>query len=242
VDTHFNTIISNQTLSTASVQQLIESGFVIIPGPVERLSDLTVMYDDVMNSGTGTDFKIASTTIRMYDLVNRGAAFDDVYIQPPLLEACRHAIGEPFKLSSLLRRTLRPDSPAQELHVDLPRDSADAPNGRIHSYDRSLTPENGATRFVPTSQNWPDVPSERLTHTRSTVPGEVTACGDAGSVIVFDGAIWHGHMANKTSQKRRSIQGYFVRRTAQSGMDFSARMQPETRGRVCALARYLLSL
>ena len=236
MDTHFNTITSNQTLPTASVQRLIESGFVIIPGPLtaERLSGLTVIYDDVMNSGTGADFKIASTTTRMYDLVNRGPAFDDVYIHPPLLEACRQVIGEPFKLSSLLGRNLHADSPAQELHVDLPRYSADAPMvGFILMID-PFSPENGATRFVPTSQNWPDVPSDRLADTRATIPGEVTACGNAGCMIVFNGAIWHGHTANRTTRMRRSIQGYFVRRTAQSGIDFSARMQPETRGRICA--------
>jgi hypothetical protein len=244
VDTQFNSIALNQTLPGASVQQLVESGFLIIPGSIsaERLSDLSAAYDKVMNAGDGPDFKIASATTRLYDLVNRGPAFDDIYLHLPLLEACRYVIGEPFKLSSLLGRTLRPESRAQELHVDLPRNSADAPMvGFILMID-PFTPENGATRFVPTSQNWPEVPSDQLANLRSTFPGEVTACGEAGSLIIFNGAIWHGHTANKTTEERRSIQGYFVRRNAQSGIDFSARMEPETFGRISALARYLLSL
>ena len=244
MDPYFNAIALHQTLPSASVQQLIESGFVIIPGPVssQRFHQLSAAYDEVMNSGAGPDLKIASTTTRLYDLVNRGPAFDDVYTRPALLEACRGVIGEPFKLSSLLGRTLRPGSPAQELHVDLARDSTDAPMiGFILMID-PFTTENGATRFVPCSQYWPDVPVDRLTDTRASFPGEIAACGEAGSMIIFNGAIWHGHSANNTPEQRRSIQGYFVRRDAQSGINFSARMRSETLGRISAFARYLLSL
>jgi hypothetical protein len=244
VDTYFNNIASSKMLSIASVTQLVESGFVIIPGPIstERLPALSAAYDDVMDSGTGPDFKIASTTNRIYDLVNRGPAFDDVYVYLPLLEACRHVIGEPFKLSSLLGRTLRSESPAQELHVDLPRRSPDSPMAGFILMIDPFRPDNGATRFVPASQNWPDVPSDRLSNPRSSFPGEVLACGQAGSMIIFNGAIWHAHTANSTTEQRRSIQGYFVRRNAQSGMDFSVRMHPETLSRIGLLARYLLSI
>jgi Phytanoyl-CoA dioxygenase (PhyH) len=244
VDPHFNDIALHQTLPATSVQQLIESGFVIIPGPVssQRFPELSAAYDEVMNSGAGPDFNVASTTTRIYDLVNRGPAFDDVYTHPALLEACRSVIGEPFKLSSLLGRTVRPGSPAQELHVDLARNSTDAPMiGFILMIDR-FTSDNGATRFVPGSQYWPDVPSDRLTDTRASFPGEIVACGEAGSVIIFNGAIWHGHSANSAHEQRRSIQGYFLRRNAHSGIEFSTRMRPETLGRISAFARYLLSL
>jgi hypothetical protein len=244
VDPYFNDIALHQTLPATSVQQLMESGFVVIPGPVSsrQFPELSASYDDVMNSGAGPDFRVASTTTRMYDLVNRGPAFDDVYTHPPLLEACRRLIGEPFKLSSLLGRTLRPGSPAQELHVDLARNSTDAPMvGFILMID-PFTSQNGATRFVPSSQYWPDVPSDRLTDTRSSFPGEIAACGEAGSMTIFNGAIWHGHRANHTREQRRSIQGHFVRRDAQSGTDFSTRMRPETLRRISTFARYLLSL
>lgn len=73
-----------------------------------------------------------------------------------------------------------------------------------------FTRENGATRFIAGSQDWPDVPSDREADPRLPSEGEVLACGDAGSMIVFNAAVWHGHTANSTSQARRSIQGYFV--------------------------------
>jgi hypothetical protein len=58
VDSYFNDIVLHQTLPVTSVQQLIESGFVVIPGPVSypRFPELSSAYDEVMNSGASPDF------------------------------------------------------------------------------------------------------------------------------------------------------------------------------------------
>jgi hypothetical protein len=104
-------------------------------------------------SATGDDIRIGSTSTKVSDFVNRDAELDDLYVFPPLLEACCRVIGRPFKLSSLLARTLRPCSPAQELHVDVRRDSADWPLlGFILMVDE-FRPDNGATRLVPGSRS-----------------------------------------------------------------------------------------
>lgn len=226
------------------MRNLVESGFTIIPGPLcgDRFDQLAVAYDEVMASASGPDFKVAGTTSRMSDLLSHNSVFDDVFLYPPLLEASNHLIGEPYKLSSFLARTLRAESPAQELHADLPRDSGDAPMlGFILMID-PFREENGATRFVPTSHHWPDLPGDRLSDTRTRYPGEVLGCGDSGSIILFNGAIWHGHTANITAHPRRSIQGYFVRRNARSGFDFRNRLDSAARTRMSALARYLMAL
>jgi ectoine hydroxylase-related dioxygenase (phytanoyl-CoA dioxygenase family) len=58
---------------------------------------------------------------------------------------------QPFKLSNLLGRTLRPKAQAQELHVDYARDGQDWPMvGFIVMIDE-FRKENSATRFVPGS-------------------------------------------------------------------------------------------
>jgi hypothetical protein len=82
-------------------------------------------YTAILASATGDDLRVGSTSTRVGDFVNRGAEFDDVYVFPPLLEACRLVIGRPFKLSSLTGRTLRSHTVAQELHVDVRRESPD---------------------------------------------------------------------------------------------------------------------
>ena len=244
VDDRFQQIRSGKTLPSQSVRQLVESGFAIIPGPTsgDPFNELTTTYDEVMAVASGPDFKIASTTIRMSNLLSFGSVFEDIYLYPPLLEACSHIVGQPFKLSSFLARTLRAGAPSQELHADLARGSGDAPLvGFILMID-SFREDNGATRFVPTSQNWTGLPCDRLSDTRAEHSGEVLGCGERGTMIIFNGAIWHGHTANVTPDARRSIQGYFVRRSAQPGVDFQNRLPPAARARMSPLARYLLAL
>ena len=244
VDDQLQQICSGCTLASQSVRQLVESGFVVLPGAVSGVpfNKLTAAYDEVMSLAAGPDFKIGRTTTRMSDVLSHASVFDDVFLYPPLLEACSHIIGEPFKLSSFSARTLRARTPAQELHADLPRGSEDAPLlGFILMID-SFREENGATRLVPTSHTWTDLPCDRLSDTRAKYPGEVLACGERSTMIIFNGAIWHGHTANATQDPRRSIQGHFVRRSARSGFDFRNRLPAAARSRLNPLARYLLAL
>jgi hypothetical protein len=227
-----------------AAKELRDAGFVVILGPVsaERLQRFAAAYDAAMQSGNEADVKVARTTTRLYDFVNRGAEFDDLYVYPPLLEACRHVIRVPFKLSTVLGRTLRPHSAAQDLHIDIKRDSEDLPMvGFILMID-DFRPDNGATRFVPNSHMWPEVPEEVTRDLQADYDGQVLACGRAGSLIIFNGSVWHGHTANATNEARRSIQGYFVRREVRSGIDLPARMRPETLARVGPLARYVLAI
>jgi ectoine hydroxylase-related dioxygenase (phytanoyl-CoA dioxygenase family) len=199
-------------------------------------------YDAAVASATSDDIRIGSASTRVSDFVNRGAAFDDLYIFPPLLEACGRVIGRPFKLSSLHSRTVRPGAFAQELHVDVPRRSADWPLlGFILMID-AFRPDNGATRFVPGSHEWPSAPEDSTSNLRPEHDGQVLACGDAGSLIVFNGSTWHGHAANTSNTPRRSLQGAFIPRDGCAGTDFAARMQPDTRARLGPLARYVLAL
>ena len=207
-----------------------------------RMELLVGAYTAAMASATGDEIRVGSTSTKLSDLVNRGAAFDDVYVFPPLLDACCRVIGRPFKLSSLHARTLRPHTPAQELHVDVPRNSGDWPLlGFIVMIDE-FRPDNGATRFIPGSHRWPGSPADTLSDQRAAYSGEVLACGKAGSLLVFNGSAWHGHTANTSSAPRRSIQGAFIPRGGSAAIDFAARMQPETHKRLSPLARQVLAL
>jgi hypothetical protein len=240
----FSTLAAGSDLPMDSASELKARGFVVIPGPepTDRMELLANAYTAAVTSATGDDIKIGSTTTRVSDFVNRGAEFDDLYVFPPLLEACCRVIGRPFKLSSLHARTLRPRSPAQELHVDVRRDSADWPLlGFILMIDE-FRPDNGVTRFVPGSHRWSATPADAISDLRADHDGQMLACGSAGSLLVFNGSAWHGHTENTSSGPRRSLQGAFIPRDGQAGTDFAARMQPETFARLGQLARYVLAL
>jgi phytanoyl-CoA dioxygenase PhyH len=240
----FNTLSEIRELSPSAAAALDEHGFTVIDGPVPSIQMPTFAeaYDAAIDLATGDDVRIGSTTTRVSDFVNRGAAFDEIYVCPRLLEACCRVIGQPFKLSSLLARTLRPHQPAQSLHVDVQAASADWPLfGFILMID-DFRPDNGATRFVPGSHRQPVPPNGVSADPVAAHSEQVLACGPAGSLLIFDGSTWHGHTANSSDHSRRSLQGFFVPRTGQAATNFRGRMPPETRRRLSPLAKYLLSI
>ena len=245
VDEQFRRIEDGCHLPPESVSQLADDGFVIVPGPVPQgnLPDLVSAYDEAMVTAVGTeDHRVGSTTTRLFDLVNRGAAFDSIYVHALVLEAAASVVGRPFRLGMLLGRTLHPDSAVQELHVDLTRDDPARPMvGFILMID-AFRPDNGATRIVPGSHRWKETPQAVMSDPRGTYAGEVLACGAAGALLIFDASVWHGHTANITGVPRRSIQGYFIPREAHSGFDFRVRMNSETVTRISPLAKYVLGL
>jgi len=241
----FSAVMERSHLADECANTLTDKGFVVVPGPVSQgdLPDLATAYESAMAAAVGTaDHKVGSATTRLFDLVNRGAAFDSIYTHPPLLEAVASIIGRPFRLSMLLARTLHPGGAAQELHVDLTRDDPARPMvGFILMID-AFRPDNGATRVVPGSHRWLETPETVVSDRRATYPGEVLACGPAGSLLIFDASVWHGHTANTSAAPRRSIQGYFIPREARSGFDVRSRMQPDTLTRIGPLAKYVLAV
>jgi ectoine hydroxylase-related dioxygenase (phytanoyl-CoA dioxygenase family) len=139
-------------------------------------------------------------------------------------------------------RTLHPRSPAQALHVDFKRDAKGWPMvGFIVMIDEFRS-DNGATRFVPGSHKAPQSPGDVMKDATAAYEGQVFACGPAGSIVIYNGSIWHGHTANHLSQPRRSIQGAFIRRDGQASVNQRSRLRPETLGRIGDLAKYLLDL
>ena len=214
------------------MDSLIRDGFAVISGavPTDAVGPLADAYDRAVLEADRCDVRHGSTTTRVDDLVNRGPEFDPLYVYPPLLEACRSILGTDIKLSTMLARTLRPATPPQELHQDFPRDGRGwTMVGFIFMIDE-FRAENGATCFLPGSHL-----SGRMADVRP-----VPACGRPGSVLIYNGAVWHGHGSNETPLPRRSIQGAFLRRDLKSGFDLPGRMRPETLARIGPAARSLI--
>ena len=240
----FNMIAAGNQLRSTEARELHERGFVVLPGPMSAgsMERVSSAYDSIVASAMTDDVHTGSTTTRVTDFVNRGDEFDALYVFAPLLEACCRVIGRDFKLSSMHARTLRPHSLAQELHVDVRRDSTDWPLvGFILMIDEFRS-DNGATRFVPGTHPGSDVPEQVLADRRADYDGQVLASGPAGSLIIFNGSAWHGHTANTSDAPRRSVQGAFIPRDGRAATDFSGRMRSETRARLGPLAQYVLGL
>jgi len=244
MDDWFSIINARCELPAGAVQNLHDAGFVVIPGPVplDRLAQFADAYDSAVVCAAADDVSEGSSTTRVNDFVNRGPEFDGLYVYQPVLEACCRIIGQPFKLSTMHARTVRPYSPAQNLHVDFGREGDGWPMvGFIMMVDEFRI-DNGATRFVPGSHKWSAIPTDFPQDTSADYDGQVLAFGPAGSVIVYNGSVWHGHTANRAGEPRRSIQGAYIRRDAEAAVNQAARVRPETLGRIGHLARFVLAV
>jgi hypothetical protein len=229
MDEWLNTIAAEYDLPEAAALQLRDAGYVVVEGPVAEVecAQLAQAYDAAVLAAHPDDVSVRSST-RVHDFVNRGPEFDELYLYGPLLAACCRVIGRPFKLSTLLARTLEPGAPAQGLHVDFKRDAAGWPMvGFILMVDEFCS-DNGATRFVPGSHLATHAPDDVMNDLTAGYVGQVLACGCAGSLIIYNGSVWHGHTANRSTKRRRSLQGAFIRREAQAAIDQAARIRPAT--------------
>ncbi len=235
-DPWFDSLAAKAALSPAEVRALEEEGFVVTRGPLSsaEVASLPAAYDSATALAGPADVREGSTTTRVTDFVNRGPEFDGLYLHAPLLQACCRIIGQPFRLSSVVARTLRPGTLPAKLHVDFQNDASGWPMvGFIVMIDE-FRPENGATRFLRGSQGMPDE--------SGMLEASVPACGPAGSMIIYNGSVWHEHGPNRTGAPRRSIQGAFIRRTEIAALDWRSRMRPDVLARLSPLSLYLLGL
>lgn len=240
MDDWFSEIDKASALSAGAIQDLREVGFVVIPGPLtaDRLAQLGAACDSAVAGATADELAVGSSTTRINDFVNRGPEFDWLYVYEPVLEACCRIIGQPFKLSTMHARTVRPYTQAQNLHVDIKREASAYPLlGFILMVDE-FRADNAATRFVPGSHEWPTMPPD----TSADYEGQALAFGPPGSVIIYNGSVWHGHTANRSDKPRRSIQGAYIRREAEPAVNQAAHIRPETLERLGHLAKYVLAV
>jgi len=210
------------------LDRLTTIGFVGVPGPIDAidLPAITTAYDEMIASEGA---RRGSTSVRVGLSSNR--TFDSLCAWPLLTQAARHLIGPSFKLSAYHARSVRPGASAQPLHRDVEPGQDGWPLlGFILMID-GFSEDNGATRIVPNSQ--------RASRDERSA---VSACGYAGSVILYDGSLWHGHGINHTSNWRRSIQGALIPGDATSAVDHAAQLTPADRERLPVQLRQLMCL
>src|SRR6201996_9764027 len=130
--------------------------------------------------------------------VNNLLPYDDIFREVPLhenvLPVVERVLDKECLLSSLCSLVLGPGQEAQPIHEDtqlipLPRPHIPITVNAIWALT-DFRDDNGATRFVPGSHKYDSSPEYGRDY------DAVTATMPAGSVMLFDSALWHGGGAN----------------------------------------------
>jgi len=218
---------------------LSDTGYAVIPGPFDasKLETVTSAIDKAAAAASHEEIKVGSSgsNVRIDGLLAKMPALECLFTHPPVVAAAEELIGS-FRLSSFHMRTVLPGAEAQALHQDVrPYCDGWPLLGFIFMMD-VFTPENGATRFVPGSQKIETMPAEFL----RAHPAQVHACGPVGSMILFNGSVWHGFGANRSAKPRRSVQGSLIPQGASSATDWEKMLPPAEWAQISAGAQAIL--
>lgn len=141
-------------------------------------------------------------TVHVHNLFAKTTAVDDIAIDPLLLHIIEGVLGKQFQMSVATAMCPDPGVDPQGLHQDdghypLPRPRPPFIANTLIALD-DFTEANGATRVVPGSHKSTEAVDQDAQVRFAEMP--------AGSLLVFDGALWHGGGGNRTqSERRRSI-------------------------------------
>jgi ectoine hydroxylase-related dioxygenase (phytanoyl-CoA dioxygenase family) len=142
-------------------------------------------------------------TVRIYNLLARARVFEAIPVHESVLPIVERVLDKGCLVSSLSSIAIEPGEDAQILHADdqlipLPKPHVPIICNTMWAIT-DFTEENGATRLVPGSHTRPRSPD--LGEAVETVPAEM----ERGSVLVFDGSIWHGGGANRSAARRTGV-------------------------------------
>jgi ectoine hydroxylase-related dioxygenase (phytanoyl-CoA dioxygenase family) len=178
-----------------------EDGFTVL----EDVFDPAPLYQAVLRLSAGvapaSNLFEGTNTIRVYNLLARDRIFEQVPVQEKILPIIEGVLDRGCLVSSLSSIDIGPGETAQPLHADdqlipLPKPHVSIICNTMWALT-DFTVENGATRVVRGSHR-----QDRSPQPFGEMVEPIAATMKAGSVLVFDGSIWHGGGANTTSGRR----------------------------------------
>jgi ectoine hydroxylase-related dioxygenase (phytanoyl-CoA dioxygenase family) len=240
--------VSAGLLTAAGRARLDNDGFLPLPGILSasqlqvirrRLAELSAAEGE----RAGLEVHQEEGTDRLADLVNKDPVFAVCFTCPRVLAAVAHVLGD-FTLSSLNSRAALPGAGHQRLHADWgePVSPGDYQVCNSIWLIDEFTAANGPTRVVPGSHRSARLPRQVMADPADPYPGEVKLVGSAGTVVIFNGHLWHGGTRNTTHRPRRALHSYFCRRGLKQQLDQRAYARSETLARLSPAAQHILGL
>ena len=234
--------VTDTTLAPVERRALDRNGYVVLTNLIDGdwLAGVRAAFENACGKDEKTPVVKESGTRHIDDLVNRDDAFDGVFMHPRVLAAVYHILRIPFRVAQLTGREPLPGYGAQGLHADWTTRAKGEPFcivTTIWLLD-DFTSDNGATRVVPGTHHLLTPPPKSLADPASRHPDQKIINAEAGSVLVFNGHLWHSGTRNETDSSRRVLQCSFVGRDE---LRFS-RVTCASPDRLSSAARYFLGM
>jgi ectoine hydroxylase-related dioxygenase (phytanoyl-CoA dioxygenase family) len=205
------TVALDDATIAAYAAQIDDQGYVVLEDAIEpelvtELRDTIRELQRTLNiTPLGTSAE-GHSTLRMYNLLAKHAAFVAMPIHPRVLPIVEKLLDRGCLLSGMTAMDIGPGEDAQPLHGDdvvmarhLPPPHAPMMVTSIWALT-DFTEANGGTRYVPGSHKWSHTPTSG-----PAVDGvDVRSIEmSAGSVLLFHGSLWHGGGSNRTTDDWR---------------------------------------
>lgn len=208
-------------------RQLDELGYCVVPNVLSR-GEVAALKARLVEQAAGErargvafhDGGASRPNQRVWMLLNKGRVFRDLMLHPIVEALMGHLLGPDFLLSSLTANIAHPGGEPMVLHTDQGYVGFWTPKPLVANIAWMLddfSDANGGTRLVPrshlnstatprSSAYAPDQPANM-----PTPADTIAAEAPAGSILCFDGRLWHGTGANRTDKPRHAIFSYHCR-------------------------------
>jgi ectoine hydroxylase-related dioxygenase (phytanoyl-CoA dioxygenase family) len=229
--------VTPQTLAQDTRAALERDGYVVLEDVINPpwLAAMRTAFEQAFERGRH-ETKQGGT--RHIAVLAADPVFDAVYTQPRVLAAVWAVLGRPFIQVQIQGRDPLAGHGLQGLHTDWrPRTAGESYRvvTTLWMLD-DFTSENGATRLVPGTHVGVGVVPKTMSAPEHRHPKEVRARGRAGSVLVFNGHLWHSGARNDSGAPRRALQCSYVA----SDEPVLTKIEHPEPGRLSAEARRLI--
>jgi ectoine hydroxylase-related dioxygenase (phytanoyl-CoA dioxygenase family) len=187
------------------VERMNRDGFTVLeraidPSLLDALATDLARLEVELGATPASNIFEGTRTVRIYNLLARGRVYEQVPVHDDVLPIIERVLDRGCLVSSLSSIAIGPGEAAQPLHADdqlipLPKPHVPIICNTMWALT-DFTYDNGATRVIPGSHR--EAGSPELGKAYDTVPAVMAR----GSVLVFNGSLWHGGGANRTGERR----------------------------------------
>ena len=191
----------------AHIEAVRKVGYTIVenaiaPNLIDALNDALNRLERDLGAKPAMNGFEGHRTVRIYNLLAHGAPFERVPVHEAVLPIVEGVLDPGCLISSLSSIAIDRGETAQPIHADDMVIPLEKPHRSIVCNSMwaltDFTEANGATRLVPGSHL---KPNPQYGGVYDSIPAEMAK----GSVLIWDGSLWHGGGANATDERRTGI-------------------------------------